>query len=160
MGRVLGAYGVRGWLRIEPFTARPDGLSQYRSWWLRIGGEWREMAVAESERHGKQLVARLEGSLTREQAAGMRGCEIGIPREAMPAPEAGEVYEADMLGLRVVNRSGIDLGQVEGMLDNRAHPVMRVRHEGGESLLPFVAGVIEQVDLEARVVRVDWEPDW
>lgn len=164
MGRVLGSYGVRGWIKVEPFTERADGLAAYRNWWLGLGGEWREMTVAESASHGRHLVARLENCATREEAARFRGCEIALPREAMPKPGEGEFYRADLIGLRVVNRSGEELGGIAGWLDHGAHPVMRVRWESGERhgerLLPFVPKVVEQVDLEARVVRVDWEADW
>jgi 16S rRNA processing protein RimM len=160
MGRVLGAYGVRGWVRVEPFTEQPDGLGRYPSWWLKVGDEWREMTVAEFERHGRQLVARLGACATRDEAARYRGCEVGVPREALPELKDGEVYQADLIGMKVVNRSGAELGLLEGMLDNGAHQVMRVRHEGGERLVPFLGHVVERVDLEARVVRVDWEVDW
>jgi 16S rRNA processing protein RimM len=165
MGRVLGAYGVHGWLRIEPFTERPDGLANYRSWWLKRGGDWREVAVAEAKPHGSLLVARLQETLTREQAAQLRGTEIGVPREAMPAPGENEVYEADLIGLRVVNREGQDLGTIEALVSNGAHPVLQVRagdaeRGGAERLLPYVASVVERVDLEARSVVVNWGVDW
>jgi len=160
MGRVLGAYGVRGWLKVQPYTEQPDGLANYPRWWLSIEGKWVEKAVAESARHGHQLVARLEGCASPEEAARYRGCEVGVPREALPGPASGEVYQADLLGLKVVNKAGEDLGRVEGILDNAAHPVLQVRHEAGLRLLPYVPSVVERVDVEAGVLTVDWMADW
>ena len=160
MGHVLGAFGVRGWVRIQPYTEEPDGLARYPKWWLGKAGDWREVAVAEAAPHGSLMVARFEGCASPEEAAKFRGCEIGVPRESLPSPGEGEVYQADLLGLKVVNRSGEVLGLVEGVLDSGAHPVIRVRHEGGERLLPYVAAVVEQVDLQAGEIRVDWGADW
>lgn len=160
MGRVLGAYGVQGWLRIEPFTERPDGLAHYRNWWLKSGETWREVVVAEAKAHGRQLVARLEEALTREQAAQLRGSEIAVPRQLLPHPDEGQVYETDLIGLRVLNAAGEDLGTIEAMVSNGAHPVLQVLADGKERLVPFVPGVIERVDLEARSVQVNWGVDW
>ena len=114
MGEVLGAYGVHGWLKVRPFTASPEGLLAYRVWWLRRDAAWREFAVLESRRHGKAVVARLEGLRTREEAFPWRGAEVAVPRTALPPAEAGEVYLADLIGLTVVNRPGATLGRVVG----------------------------------------------
>jgi len=160
MGRVLGAYGVKGWVRIHPHTESPDGLARFREWWLESGGTWRPVQVAECSRHGSQLVARLEGYDSREQVAELRGCDVGVMRAAFPPAADDEVYQADVLGLRVVNRQGEELGRVEEMTDNGAHVVMRVRHAEGERLLPFVPGVVDKVDVAAGEVRVDWGADW
>jgi 16S rRNA processing protein RimM len=160
MGRVLGAYGVKGWIRIHPHTEAPDGLARFKEWWIQSRSGWKTVRVAEWARHGAQLVARLEGCESREQAAELRGSDVGVMREAFPAPAEGEVYQADVLGLRVVNRQGEELGRVEELMDNGAHVVLRVRHAEGERLLPYVAGVIDRVDVAAGVVTVDWGADW
>jgi 16S rRNA processing protein RimM len=160
MGRVLAEFGVRGWVKLQPFTEQRDNLGQYRCWWLFVDGEWQTRTVAEWKPHGTQLVARFENCATREQAAAYRGCAIAVPREAMPEPAPGEFYRTDLVGLRVVNRNGVDLGRIAEVLENGAHPVLQVRWEGGERLLPLVQNVVEQVDLEAGEVRVDWSADW
>lgn len=162
MGRVLGAYGIHGWLRVQPYTESPQGLTGYPKWWLRQGQEgWREVAVAEARAHGSLLVARLEGDLSREGAARLRGVEIGVPRTAFPVLGEGTIYETDLIGLRVVNRSGEELGRVQGLVSNGAHPVVRVQgQEGAERLLPYVPTVVERVDLEAGALHVDWGADW
>lgn len=160
MGRVLTPFGVRGWVKVEPFTEQPEALARYACWWLSMAGEWSKVEVAEWARHGARLVARFEGCGTPEQAARYRGSEIAVPREALPEPGENEFYRADLIGLRVVNRAGEELGRIEAMLDNGAHPVLRVAREGGERLLPWVGGVVEHIDLEAGEIQVDWDADW
>ena len=160
MGRVLGPFGVRGWVKVQPFTEQPENLGRYGSWWIQVNGEWQWRAVAEWERHGAQLVARFEGCATREEAAVYRGGVIAVPREAMPEPEPGEFYHADLGGLRVVNRAGEELGRIEEVLENGAHPVLRVCGQGAERLLPLVPSVVDEVDLRSGEIRVDWGADW
>ena len=160
MGRVLAPWGVRGFVKVEPFTEQPDGLARYPKWWLEMEGEWRELAVAETARHGRQMVARFESCTTPEAAVRYRGCEIAVPRDELPAPSADELYETDLLGLKVVNRSREELGRVEGLLDNGAHPVLQVRWAGGQRLVPYLPHVVEKVDLQAGEVQVDWSADW
>jgi 16S rRNA processing protein RimM len=160
MGRVLAPFGVRGWVKVEPFTEHPEALARFASWWLAKAGEWREVAVAEWARHDRRLVVRFEGCASPEEAVRYRGSEIAVPREALPELGANEYYRADLIGLRVVNRAGEELGRIEGLLENGAHPVMSVRWEGGERLLPLAGNVVERIDLQAGEVQVDWDADW
>ncbi len=160
MGRVLAPFGVRGWVRIQPFTEQPLALADFARWWLQKCGEWREVEIAQCAPHGAYMVARFAGCDNPEQAARYRGSEIAVPREALPEPGKDRYYEADLIGLRVVNQAGEELGRIDSMLENGAHPVMRVRWEGGERLLPWVQDVVQEVQLEAGEVRVDWRSDW
>lgn len=160
MGRVLGPYGVKGWIKIEPYTERPDNLARYAEWWLHLRGNWREAKVAEIAVHGARIVARVAGCADREAAARYAGAEIAVKRESLPATAPDEIYQADLIGLEVVNRSGERLGRIEAVFNNGAHEVLRVRWDGGERLLPFIANVVERVDLDAGAVRVDWGADW
>jgi 16S rRNA processing protein RimM len=160
MGRVLAPFGVRGWVKVQPFTEQPGNLGQYGSWWIAVSGQWQLYTVAEWLQHGDHLVARIEGCNTREQAAIYRGCEIAVSRDAMPEPGPDEFYHSDLSGLRVVNRAGVELGRIEEVLENGAHPVLHVTGQGRERLLPLVASVVDQVDLQAGEMRVDWDADW
>ena len=80
--------------------------------------------------------------------------------EDLPKPAEHEFYQADLIGLEVVNREGVRLGRVAGFFDGGAHEVMRVDHEGGQRLLPVAGEVIRRVDLDAGTVEVDWGADW
>src|SRR5437867_1660753 len=81
MGRVIGPYGVQGWIKARTFTASPDGLLAYRAWWLATGdSQWREFAVCEACVHADGLVARLEGPNRREEVAHWRCADVGVPR--------------------------------------------------------------------------------
>jgi 16S rRNA processing protein RimM len=164
MGRVLAAYGVHGWLKVRTFTALPAGLLAHRAWWLaKDGGAWQKFAVLEARQHSDTIVALLEGLKEREDVAPWRGATIGIPRAALPAPGAGEVYLADLVGLTVVNRAGATLGRVSGLLETGAHPVLRVAcdgGEGGERLIPLTPAHVDSIDVALARIVVDWQLDY
>jgi 16S rRNA processing protein RimM len=160
LGRVRGPYGVKGWVRIEPYTERVETLGGFDAWWLGRDGGWQRSPVAEWAVHGAHIVARLEGFQDREAAAALRGAEVAVPREALPGTAGNEFYEVDLIGLEVVNRAGERLGRVERLFGNGAHEVASVRWQGGERLIPFVAPVLERIDLDGGEIHVDWDASW
>jgi 16S rRNA processing protein RimM len=160
MGRVTAPWGVKGAVKVEPWSAERESLCRFPAWWVGKPGELRETAVAECREHGTQLVARFEGCTGREQAEAYRGCDVAISRAALPRLAKHEFYQADVIGFEVVNEAGERLGRVAGFLDNGAHGIMRVGHEGGERLLPLAAGVVRRVDTDARRIEVEWGADW
>ena len=160
MGRVLGPFGVRGWVKIQTFTERPDSLAQYPAWWVRVGHSWREIELAESERHGEHFVARMRGVADRDEAARLSGAQIAISRDALPEAGEGEIYREDLLGFKVVNLAGEELGRVKEIFENGAHDILRVEWTGGERLLPYIPPVVTGIDLDSGEIRVDWGTDW
>jgi 16S rRNA processing protein RimM len=166
MAKVLAPYGVNGWIKARPFSEAPDALLAYRRWWLREPGAagWREIEPIASRVHSGLVLAQLGAIDTREAALALRGAEIGLARAALPALAAGEVYWSDLVGLDVVNRDGVPLGQVIEVKEYGAHPVLRVAPGQdavhAERLIPFVAAHVDRVDLAARRIEVDWQPDY
>ena len=161
MGRIVASYGLKGWVRVEPYGADPDSLRAYPSWWVGRNGDWRELKVVESIlQHGAHLVARLEGCVERDAALALKGSEVALQREALPRNADNEFYWADLVGLQVVNEKDEWLGVVAELFDNGAHPVMRVVDGESERLLPFVEQVVRQVDMAQGRIRVEWELDW
>ncbi|OGA20627.1 MAG: 16S rRNA processing protein RimM [Betaproteobacteria bacterium RIFCSPLOWO2_02_FULL_67_26] len=159
MGRIAAPFGVKGWIRIQPNTAAPGNLLAYPSWWVGREGDWRETAVAEAKVQGRAVIARLEGCDDRDAAAALRGKSVAVPRAALPRPQSGEYYWADLIGLKVTNTAGQELGQVTGVLQTGANDVLVVQGER-ERLIPFIATVMREVDPEAGVVRVDWSAEY
>jgi 16S rRNA processing protein RimM len=163
MGRIAAPFGVRGWMHVTPWSEDPAVLLAHRVWAIRKmdGDAWRSVDVIEAKLQLPGLVARFAGVETREDAAALRGCEIGLARHALEAPRDGEVYWADLVGLDVVNREGVALGRVADVSGHGAHPVLHVAAAGAAArLIPYVPAYVERVDLAARRIDVDWQADY
>ena len=165
MGRVVAAYGVRGWIKVKPFTETPDGLLAYPMWWLlKRSGESLPHRVLEARIHSDFVIARLQGLDTREQAAAFNGAEVSVPRDQLPEPGDGEVYWSDLADCEVVNRDGERLGRVTEVQGTGAYPMLRVASgeaaDATEVLIPFVPAYVLGVDLEANRIDVDWKTDY
>ena len=159
MGRVVGAFGVQGWIKVKPYTERPEVLGGYASWVVATAAGWREMALEGFELHAKGPVARLAGCEDRTAAEKLRGCEIAVPREALGEAEEGALYQVDLLGYEVRREDGSALGTVDGFFDTAGTSVMLVKGTV-ERMIPFVADYVKAVDREARRVTVDWKADY
>lgn len=141
------------------YTEPREAVLQYKGLLLGRNGDWQSVKVAEGQRHGKSVILRLEGCDDRDQAAALIGSEFGANRSELPEPEEGHYYWSDLAGLLVVHRDGTELGKVKDMLETGAHDVMVVQGEQ-ERLIPFVMGkVVISVDLDEKLISVDWEWD-
>ena len=161
MGRIGAPFGVKGWVHVEPFTSQPDALLAYAVWSLKAPrGERVTHEVAEGRAQGKGLVVRFEGVADRDAAANLRGCLVEVARNALPATGEREFYRADLVGLKVRNLQGEELGVLEHFVDAPANAVMVVRG-AREHWLPVTPVHIREVRLDDGVVVVDWpaEPE-
>lgn len=161
LGVLRGAYGVKGWVRIAPHDVEAPVLRATRRWWLRQDGVVVEVDVTGVRRHGAGIVAKWTGCDSPEAAERLRGAVVAVRRSDFPAPARGEFYWIDLIGARVVNRAGVELGRVTGLRNNGAQDLLEIAGAGKTALLvPLVEGYVEAVDLERGLIRVDWEADW
>ena len=164
MGRIAAPHGVRGWVKVVPWSQDLAALIAHKVWWVRAPGTqtWREIEVVLARVHSNVLVAEFAGVGSREQAAPLRGSEVALPRESLAPPAANEYYWSDLEGMDVVNRSGMPLGRVAALTESGAHPLLRVVSGPGtnERLIPFVPAYIDRIDVAARRIDVDWEVDY
>ena len=122
VGRLHGAFGVRGELKLESFTAPGNAILRYQPWTLRDAqGRERVVEGARGRAGAKGLVATIPGIEGREAAETMRGTEVLVPRSALPPPAPGEYYWVDLEGLRVRNVDGVDFGFVSHLFSTGAN---------------------------------------
>ena len=168
LGRIIGPFGVHGWVKVHAFGDGPDAWCAMPQWWLSAEaeadaaepGKWVPYALAEASLHGKGLVAKFASVIDRSGAEAIAGLYVGAPRESLPKTEADEYYWADLVGLDVVNMQGERLGKVSGLLSSGANEVLCVRDGEHERLLPFVAQVVKSVDTASGRICVEWGSDW
>lgn len=159
MGRVSAPHGIKGWIKVQPFTEDIDGLLGYPEWWLGTDGAWVQCRVAEVAVHGAAVLARLEGCSDRKEAMGFKGAQVGIPRDRLPPSREGEYYWSDLLGMDVFNGRGEQLGRVVKLLETGANQVLVLGGER-ETLIPFIENVIVSVDLANKRIVADWSLDY
>ncbi|MBS0345047.1 MAG: ribosome maturation factor RimM [Proteobacteria bacterium] len=165
LGRIVAPYGVGGWVKVHPFGDDPLSWKKMPQWWLGAdseGSDWKPYTLKGCKAHGKadSLVAAFEEVPDRNAAEAIDGLYIAVPRDALPKPAEDEYYWADLIGLEVVNASGVRLGAVKGLLSTGAHDVLEVQDGELERLIPFVASYVTEVDAVARRILVEWEADW
>ena len=132
LGRIVGLFGVRGWVKVYSYTEPREAVLDYKDWLLSRDGRWQRVVLAEGKRHGKAVIARLEGIEDRDAAAELTGSDIGVDRDALPAPGDGHYYWADLEGLTVVRKDGTELGKVAYLMATGANDVLvvEVRRSG------------------------------
>ncbi|WP_457446284.1 ribosome maturation factor RimM [Roseateles sp. P5_E4] len=171
VGRILDAWGIKGGLKVQAYSADADALFSAKRWYLKsIGPKPSQLvlAVKSVREQGEGIVAVAEGVDDRNAAEALRGHEIYIPRSDFPRTPDGEYYWVDLIGLDVINRESEALGRVIGLIDTGPHAVLRILPPGleepakpdQERLIPFVGRFIDDVSLEDRRIRVDWGLDF
>ena len=160
LGRITGAFGVHGWVKIESYTEPREQILAFPTWRADLpGGGHRDVTHLEGRRHGKGLVARLAGVDDRDQAIALARQELWIERRELPALRSGEYYQSDLIGLEVVNLEGRVLGRVDHFLDTGANAVMVVVGER-ERWLPMVPRHVPKIDVAGGRITVDWDADF
>lgn len=181
VGRVTGAWGLKGGIRVMPFSKDPQALFSSRRWFIQppelpVAGPKRagvafppSLRITHSKEQGDAVVATAQEIPDRNAAEAMKGARIFIARSSFPTVGDGEFYWIDLIGLAVVNRQGETLGTVTGLLDTGAHSVLRIHRpdapadaspEASERLVPFVAAFIDHVSLADKRITVDWGLDY
>jgi 16S rRNA processing protein RimM len=160
IGKINGLYGIRGWVKIFSYTNPITQILEYSPWQLCLQGQWQTVSMYEGKAHGKGIIARLESSHDRDEAARLLGADIAIYRSQLPPVSEDEYYWSDLLGLTVINHDGITLGTVDHLLETGANDILVIKGEK-EYLIPFVLErIILEIDLTQRIIRAEWDEDF
>jgi 16S rRNA processing protein RimM len=160
-GEISGVFGVKGWVKVFSFTDPRENILSYTPWVLQKNNQSREISVTSGQRHGDNVVAELEGVTDRDAALALMGWKILIKKQQLPKPQPGEYYWADLVGLRVETPTGVNLGNVDHLLETGANDVLVVVDGDVERLIPFLQKqTVLSIDLDAGLMIVDWDPDF
>ncbi|MEO7338109.1 MAG: ribosome maturation factor RimM [Caldimonas sp.] len=181
VGRVIDAWGVKGWIKVHPFSQDPQALIRSHRWFVRPPDDAgrvrpagvqptypKSLDITQVRQHGDGVIALPRGSADRSAAEALRGARLFVGCSDFPAVDPDEFYWVDLIGLSVVNRDGIVLGTVAGLMDTGPQSVLQVRPEDAgdatagdtDKLIPFVAAYVDDVNLEQRRITVDWGVDY
>lgn len=186
LGRIVSAYGVRGWVKAQPHSSQSTVLRAAPVWWLcppsgpvatpadssssaslpaSVLSRCTPHAVKQCRPQGLTVVAELDGVPDRDVADSKRGYTIYVSREYFPQAKSDEYYWVDLIGCQVFTEDQL-MGQVQEVLDNGAHAILRVKTlkldakgRPQEVLVPFVAAHVQHVDIKTRRIETDWPFD-
>ena len=162
LGRLAAPWGVKGWIKVDSYTDPPLAILGHRRWHVaRPQGGWDVVQVLGGRAHGtkRAVLVEIEGVASPEAARAWVQRDVALPRGELPAPAPGEYYWDDLLGCRVATLEGVQLGVASHFHEFPAGPVLAVRDGVRERWLPLVAPHLRSVDLEARRIVVDWDPE-
>lgn len=162
IGKINGASGIRGWVKVFSHTDPRKNVLDYNPWFLKLKGQWQQVEVTNGREQGKTIVAHIKGCDDRNLAESYVGVEIAIDQSQLPKLEEGEYYWKQLVGLQVVNLKGESFGKVKRMMATGANDVLVIQtSEKEELLVPYVADYsVVKVDLGAGVITLDWELDY
>jgi len=174
VGRILDAWGLKGWFKVLPHSASPEALFSSKRWFLQpnergvspfIGTVL--MLIREAKEHGDSVVACPAESIDRDIAESLKGARIFVPRSSFPSTQKDEFYWVDLIGLSVHNREGLDLGTVIELMATGPQTVLVFSQTNPEDpakpverMIPFVSAYVDKVDIENRLILVDWLADY
>jgi 16S rRNA processing protein RimM len=171
VGRINDAWGIKGWFKVLPYSADPEALFSSRRWFLLPAEKGAKnfsgvakLEIREAKVHSDTVVASANEVADRTAAEALRGARIFISRSSFPAAEKDEFYWVDLIGLSVINREGVLLGSVKELLSTGAQTVLVMESDQDgktiERMIPFVSVYVDDVNLTARHILVDWQPDY
>jgi 16S rRNA processing protein RimM len=189
VGRIADAWGIKGWFKVLPHSASPEALFSSKRWYLlpsdrNVGGNKSPsqkatavksasaaqtvlLKIQEAKEHADTVVASSLDVVDRNQAEALKGARIFVPRSSFPTVGTDEYYWVDLLGLDVVNREGVALGQVKDLMSTGPQTVLVLAQSSEEEgkpaverMIPFVAAFVDNVDLPGRLITVDWQLDY
>lgn len=172
VGRILDAWGVKGWFKIQPFSASPEALFSSKRWFIQPSERPGKvsfsgtvcLSIKQARDHADTVVASAHEIPDRHAAEQLKGARIFVSRASFPTPEEGEYYWVDLIGLSVVNREGVGLGVVKDLLATGPQTTLVLTYEEAgkqlERMIPFVSAFVDTVDLAGRQITVDWQPDY
>jgi len=154
LGAITGPHGVRGLVKVKPFTETPEDIAAYGPVEDEAGNRRFTLRVTGAAKG--QVIVAVDGVGDRNAAEALKGERLYVERTALPDPDDGSFYHADLIGMDVVGLDGRLLGSVSALYDFGAGDVLEFRGADGKArMLPFTEAVVPTVDLEARRMVVD-----
>lgn len=180
VGRIVDAWGVKGWFKVQPYSSDPQALFSTKRWYVRIPSNDRGpphgganagstnalLKITHAKEHGDVIVASAQALTDRAASERLKGAAVFVSRASFPSSASDEFYWVDLIGLMVINRQSQVLGNVVGLLETGPHCVLRISVASGEGaspvecLVPFVSAYIDSVDIHNKVIHVDWGLDY
>jgi 16S rRNA processing protein RimM len=151
VGRVVRPHGLAGEVVVEPVDSSPVSLEPGSIFWL--DDRWISVTRSRVANRGRWVIA-LEGVADRDAAEELRGAELVVETDELPELESGHYYIHDLVGCRVEDTAGDDLGEVVAVVPG-PRDWLEIERDGQRSLVPMAKALLKEVDLQERRIVID-----
>ncbi|SEQ75675.1 16S rRNA processing protein RimM [Rosenbergiella nectarea] len=165
LGKLGAPYGIRGWLKVFSSTENAESIFDYQPWFIQHAGKWQLVELESWRHHNQDLIIKVKGIDDRDAAAQLTNAEISVNAADLPALDNDDYYWKDLMGCKVVNLQGYEMGKVIDLMETGSNDVLVVKANlkdafgAKERLIPFLdEQVIRKVDLDTSTIEVDWDP--
>jgi 16S rRNA processing protein RimM len=154
MGKIAATHGIKGQLRIVPYSGSADNFLLCKSLFVRDAkGRLEQFAVSSAAIHGKKILLSLQGLSGINQVLHLVGSEVLLNKEQLSTPEDGEYYWNDLIGMKVVTTDGMDLGTLDSIIETGSNDVYVAVANGKEYLIPALTDTVS-IDVQAKIMTV------
>ncbi|MDT9587616.1 MAG: ribosome maturation factor RimM [Candidatus Arsenophonus melophagi] len=167
LGKIGAAYGILGWLRIFSFTEETKDIFSYQPWFIQRSDQWQQLELEDWKSHNKNFIFKIKNIDNRNTANSINNFEIIIDSTQLTALEGNEYYWKDLIGCHVLTTKGYSLGYVQYLIETGSNDVLVIKanQQDGfgikDRLVPFLdKQVIKTVDLNAKIIKVEWDPSF
>lgn len=162
VGKIKNVHGLKGLVKAGSYTDPPENLSNYSDCYLSTndGLDWRPYEISTNAVNGSNFLLQVKNVTNRDSALLIKGALIGVERERLESTLSGEFYWADLIGCTVKNHDGFRFGAVDRLFETGSSDIMVILGEKGDILVPFSDKYVFTVDLDQKLITVDWEQDW
>ena len=160
MGKIVSSHGIKGWLKIYPFTENVATLNDYSDWLVSKDEKvWLRYKVEKTIIKNKSILVKFTDLNNRNDSDSLNKNIVGIERSDLPELSPNTFYWSDLIGLDVINKKNIYYGVVDNMMETGSNDVIIVKGKK-EILIPYLPDVVIKVDLEAKKILVDWDEEY
>lgn len=162
IGQLGSPHGVKGWLKLHSYMQLPEDLLNYQPWQIRR----KNSTVLETLRYeavegrSSHMLVLLQGLSDRNAAALYTLADIVLPRAELPRLSDNEYYWDDLVGLDVVNKEDVHLGKVDYLFETGSNDVLVIKGEKQHAIPYLMGDIVLDINLDKKVIRVDWDPDF
>lgn len=157
VGRIAGAHGIRGQVRLQSFTEDPEAIAGYSPLTDDSGKDFQIKLTGVVK---DAFIATVIGVADRNGAEALKGTRLYIPRAILPETEDGTYYDADLIGLAAIDQDGKDLGKIMAIHDFGAGPLIEFGVKGRSFTLPFNDDYVPEVDVDGGKVELFVPEGW
>ena len=159
VGKINGFFGVHGWVKIFSYTAPRKNILEYQPWYFIDDGAYKPIEMTTGREQSKTIVAHVKGIDSKDQAVQLIGKSLYIDKDQLPQLDDNEHYWHELVGFRVINKDGIDLGVADYLVDTGSNNVLVIKGNK-EHWIPYIEPYLVSIDKQNRVINVDWDENF